>query len=96
MTFKEYYVKYLALHKNPINRRLHILGNILTLLYILWAITNHYWLALIMAPFIIYPFAWSGHLFFEKNRPAAWTDPVRAKLCVWLMIYHTITGRIPW
>ena len=96
MTFKEYYVKYLTLHKNPINRRLHFLGNILTLLYILWVVYNQYWLAIIAAPFIIYPFAWSGHLFFEKNEPAAWSNPLRAKLSDWLMIYHILTGRIPW
>tara|TARA_R100000315_G_C5101407_1_gene58136 strand:+ start:246 stop:536 length:291 start_codon:yes stop_codon:yes gene_type:complete len=96
MTFKEYYVKYLTLHRNKHNRRLHVVGNLTTLIFVLWAIYNHNWIALLLAPFIIYPFAWAGHLFFEKNKPAAWTDPIRAKLSDWLMIWHIITGRIPW
>jgi len=49
---------------------------------------------LIFAPFIIYPFAWSGHYIFEKNSPAAFRDPAKAKIADWLMFKDILFGRI--
>jgi hypothetical protein len=90
ITFKEYYDYYITLHKNPINRFLHVVGNVLTLIYIFHCIYYSKFILLIFAPFIVYPFAWSGHFFFEKNKPAAWSKPVWAKACDWVMIWNMI------
>jgi len=49
---------------------------------------------LFAAPFIIYPFAWSGHYFFEKNKPAAFSNPIKAKICDWIMFKDIIIGRL--
>ena len=94
MSFKEYYNHYLTLHQNKWNRRLHLLGNIATLTFIAWCLlsSNVYFLA--ASPFIVYPFAWSGHLFFEKNKPAAWSKPLWAKICDWVMIKDIFVGKI--
>jgi len=92
MKFKDYYAYYLTLHQNKWCRRLHIIGNVTTILFIMMACGIKYWLLLLIAPFIIYPFAWSGHFLFEKNKPAAWTNPLKAKLCDWKMM----RGRIEW
>jgi len=51
-------------------------------------------LFLIAAPFIVYPFAWSGHFLFEKNEPAAFKDPVKAKICDWIMFKDIILGKV--
>ena len=93
MKLKKYYEYYLSLHQNVWCRRLHFLGQIVTILFIAYGITNNLWL-LLGAPFIIYPFAWSGHYFFEKNEPAAFRDPVKAKICDWLMFKDILLGRI--
>ena len=45
-------------------------------------------------PFIIYPFAWSGHYFFENNKPAAFTNPLYAKISDWIMFKDIITGKL--
>ena len=90
MTFKQYYDYYLTLHSNPVNRMLHVVGNILTLVYVFSCIYFSNFFLLIFAPAIIYPFAWSGHLFFEKNKPAAWSKPIWAKVCDWVMIWNMI------
>ena len=50
--------------------------------------------AYVLLPFIVYPFAWSGHFFFEKNKPAAFSDPVKAKLCDWIMFKDMILGKL--
>ena len=49
---------------------------------------------LLLLQFIVYPFAWSGHFFFEKNKPAAFKHPIKAKICDWLMLFDIIRGKI--
>ena len=94
MSFQEYYEYYLTLHQNRWNRLLHIIGQLTTIAYIAYVIFCGHLFFLLLAPFIIYPFAWSGHLFFEKNKPAAWSHPIWAKACDWLMLRDILLGRI--
>jgi hypothetical protein len=96
MTFKEYYSYYLNLHQTPACRRLHVLGNLFTIIYMVFCVLNNFWAALLVTPFIVYPFAWIGHIFFEKNKPAAWTHPLWAKACDWLMIRDILLRKIKW
>lgn len=91
---KEYYQYYLTLHTNPNCRRLHVLGQFATISYIVFSFMTHP-ILLIGAPFVVYPFAWSGHYFFEKNKPAAFSDPIKAKICDWIMLKDILTGKIP-
>lgn len=90
----EYYQYYLTLHTNRICRRLHFLGQISTILYIVCCFLFLHPAMLIFAPFIVYPFAWSGHYFFEKNKPAAFSDPIKAKISDWIMFKDILLGRI--
>tara|TARA_Y100000310_G_scaffold213085_1_gene213992 strand:+ start:4761 stop:5075 length:315 start_codon:yes stop_codon:yes gene_type:complete len=102
MKFKEYYKHYLKLHRNKWCRRCHILGQLATVLFIAWAITSQRWIMLLFAPFVVYPLAWCGHLFFEKNKPAAFTkvDGSRLKALLWakaadcMMMLDILRGRI--
>jgi hypothetical protein len=89
----EYYQYYLTLHQNRWNRRLHALGQICTIVFVMWCLNNSL-LFLLLAPFVVYPFAWTGHIVFEKNKPAAWSKPLFAKLCDWIMLKDMITGRL--
>ena len=91
---EEYYKHYLSLHQNRWCRRLHFLGQTTTIAYVLACITAKTYLLLLFFPFVIYPFAWSGHFFFEKNRPAAWRNPLMAKVCDWIMFKDILIGRI--
>lgn len=101
MTFTEYYQHYLSLHRNKWCRRLHVAGQLFTILLVvvtlISAVTISPWslLMLVFAPFVVYPFAWSGHFFFEHNKPAAFKNPVWAKACDWVMMYEMLRGRIP-
>jgi hypothetical protein len=96
MTFKKYYEYYLTLHQNKTNRRLHIVGQCVTLLTLVGAILLKSWLLLLLTPVVIYPFAWTGHLFFEKNSPAAWSKPLWAKACDWVMLKDVLTRKLEW
>jgi hypothetical protein len=100
MNIKEYYGYYLTLHKDLNCRRLHFIGQLFTIAYVtlcvlgslLW--TPFFIAAFLFAPFVVYPFAWAGHFLFEKNQPAAFTNPIKAKICDWIMFYDIIRGRV--
>jgi|TARA_R110000824_G_scaffold379092_1_gene570922 hypothetical protein len=96
MTFKEYYEYYLTIHQNKWCRRLHIVGQAATVAFVVGAVYHQLWAALIAAPFVVYPFAWTGHFVFEKNMPAAFTHPLWAKASDWVMLKDILTGKIEW
>ena len=95
MTFSEYYEHYLTLHQNKWTRRLHALGQLATVVFVVSCAALSLWPALIATPFIVYPFAWTGHYMFEKNKPAAFKRPLWAKACDWIMLKDMIIGKIP-
>jgi hypothetical protein len=95
MNMKEYYEMYLTLHTNKVCRRLHVLGQFMTILWIVSCFYFGYYWFLILTPLVVYPFAWSGHYFFEKNQPAAFKDPVKAKISDWMMLWDILKGKIP-
>jgi hypothetical protein len=92
---KEYYKMYLSLHQNKICRRLHVFGQFMTIAWVVGCLYFEYYWFLILTPLVVYPFAWSGHYFFEKNQPAAFKDPVKAKISDWMMLFDIIRGKIP-
>ncbi len=97
--FNEYYQYYLTLHQKRATKIFHIIGNLATLVYIavivkLLFFNKFFIFGLLLSPFIVYPFAWYSHLFIEKNKPAAWSNPLWAKLCDWRMIYEVFIGKI--
>lgn len=94
MTFKQYYQYYLTLHQNKTCRRLHVLGQVATIALAIYVFYNMYWYLIPIIPFVVYPFAWSGHFFFEKNKPAAFSKPLWAKACDWVMLKDILTGKL--
>ena len=95
LTFKGYYDHYLTLHQNKWNRRLHVVVQIATICFVLACFNFKLWLLLLATPLVVYPFAWTGHYVFEKNKPAAFKNPLWAKACDWVMLKDIIIGKIP-
>ena len=93
MTISKYYKYYLTLHEHPKCKLLHFIGQVVTLLFMATILYNSYWYLIIIVQFVIYPFAWSGHYFFEKNKPAAFNEPIKAKISDWIMFKDIILGR---
>jgi len=94
MNLREYYEHYLTLHKDPRCRRMHFVGQLATIFFAIFVLHGAYWYFLPAIPFVVYPFAWTGHILFEKNTPAAFRDPLKAKLSDWLMFRDILLGRI--
>jgi hypothetical protein len=94
-SFREFYPFYLNEHRNQTCRRLHFVGSSLALLCLvaLIATRNPWWL---LAGLICgYGFAWVGHFFFEKNRPATFKYPLWSFMGDWVMYAQTWARRIP-
>tara|TARA_R110002153_G_scaffold40235_10_gene115223 strand:+ start:733 stop:981 length:249 start_codon:yes stop_codon:yes gene_type:complete len=80
---------------------MHFLGQWTTIYFTYFVIVNSYWLLAPLIPFIIYPFAWTGHLYFEKNKPLAWEgrkdggkSTIKAKICDWIMFKDIMIGKL--
>ena len=94
-SFAEFYPYYLSEHQNRTCRMLHVLGSTLVLLELAALLTQQisgfWWLIL---PLTGYGFAWVGHFFFERNRPATFTYPLWSLMGDWVMFAQIITGRL--
>ena len=93
-TFGDFNHFYLKEHSNRICRRLHFIGSTLVLGVVFWAVFsgNAWWL--LLAPVIGYGFAWVGHFFFEKNRPATFTYPLYSFIGDWVMWKDILLGKV--
>ena len=92
-SFREFYPFYLEEHSNRTSRRLHFIGSCGVLaLPATTAVTGNAWWAL-GALFCGYGFAWVGHFFFEKNRPATFKYPLWSLMGDFRLFFETVSGR---
>jgi hypothetical protein len=97
MTFDDYYYDvYLPKHRKPMTKLCHMLGVAATLAWIVYFFfVGPLWL-LLLSPFVVYPFAWGSHLIFEGNKPAAFKNPVWAKMADLRMCKDLLMGDLSW
>ncbi len=93
-SFKAFYPYYLKEHRNVTCRRLHFIGSTLVLAVIFIALIKQQYSLLWLLPVIGYGFAWIGHFFFEKNRPATFKHPLYSLLGDWVMFKDILIGKI--
>jgi hypothetical protein len=93
-SFSAFYPFYLSEHRNRTCRRLHFVGTTLGLACLVLAVATGRWWLLVLGLVIGYAFAWAGHLFFEKNRPATFRYPLYSFVGDWAMWRDMLTGRI--
>ena len=94
-SFREFYPFYLAEHANRTSRRLHFVGSCGALALAVTAAGQRDARWLLAALVCGYGFAWVGHFFFEKNRPATFRHPLYSFAGDWVMFKDILIGRIP-
>jgi hypothetical protein len=94
--FRDFYPFYLSEHRDPRSRRLHVIGTALVILTLLGALLTERYVWLWMLPVLGYGFAWVGHFFFEKNRPATFRHPLYSLAGDFVMFRDVLIGRIRW
>ena len=91
-SFSAFYPYYIHEHSNRTCRRIHVVGSALVIAAaVLGVVVNAWWFAAM--PVIGYGFAWVGHFFFEKNRPATFQYPLWSLMGDWRMFFETVTGQ---
>ena len=93
-SFAEFYPYYLSEHQNFTCRRLHFLGSTIALVCLVQAVYLQSLVPLGVALVSGYAFAWVGHFFFEKNKPATFKHPVYSFMGDWLMFWQILFGKI--
>jgi hypothetical protein len=93
-TFWSFYPYYLTEHSDNTNRALHFIGTLLLLVALVTGIVTGKWWFFALVPILGYGFAWVGHYFIEKNKPATFTYPLYSLASDFVMFWHTITGQI--
>jgi len=73
---------------------MHYVGTSLVIGLIALSITQQNPLLLWFLPLAGYSWAWAGHAFFEKNKPATFTYPLWSLMGDFHMFWLAITGQI--
>ena len=93
-SFAEFYPYYLSEHSNRTCRRLHFLGSTAGLVCGVTGIVRGRPGMIPLGLAIGYGFAWVGHFFFEKNKPATFQHPLYSFIGDWVMWKDILTRRI--
>jgi hypothetical protein len=94
-SFRDFYPYYLGEHANRTCRRLHFVGSLGVIALLALAVASGNGWYLLGALFCGYGFAWIGHFFFEKNRPATFRHPFYSFVGDWVMFKDMLTRKIP-
>ena len=92
-SLKEFYPFYLSEHQDSTCRRLHFIGTGLVILSFLTFLVSFNWVYLAIIPFLGYGFAWVGHFFYEKNKPATFQYPGYSLASDFLMFWDLLRGK---
>jgi hypothetical protein len=92
-SFEEFYPFYLFQHSNNVNRLLHYIGTTLVIILALYFLITLNFKFLLSMPIAGYGFAWIGHFFFEKNKPATFKYPFFSLAGDFVMYYDFLTNQ---
>jgi hypothetical protein len=93
-TYKEFYEFYLKQHSHKTCRLLHVIGTTIVFALIITAFYHNNFKLLWYVPVSGYGFAWVGHFFFEKNKPATFKYPLWSLKSDFKMYFDILQGKI--
>ena len=73
-----------------------MIGTGLSIALVVSSVALHDWRLGLAAGVCGYAFAWIGHFFFEKNRPATFTYPLWSLMGDFRLFWETVTARRRW
>jgi hypothetical protein len=93
-SFKEFYPYYLSEHSKPGTKLLHFIGSWCGLVCLgELTLTGNFWW--VPTGFLLgYGFAWTGHFFIEKNKPATFQYPLYSFMGDWMMFSQLISRKL--
>jgi len=92
-SLKEFYPYYLTEHQNGTCRKLHFTGTALVFLILGWGLFTGNYPFLWLIPVVGYGFAWVGHFFYEKNKPATFKYPLYSLASDFILFFDLLRGK---
>lgn len=92
-SLKEFYPYYLSEHQNYTCRVLHFVGTGLLFAILFSALFTKKYEWLLAIPVVGYGFAWVGHFFFEKNKPATFKYPLFSLASDFILFFDLLRGK---
>lgn len=92
-SLREFYQYYLTEHQHPVCRLLHFVGTALVFISFIAFLITLNWIYLAIIPILGYGFAWIGHFFFEKNKPATFKYPGYSLASDFIMFFDILKGK---
>ncbi len=92
-SFGEFYKYYLTEHQNKTSRKLHFVGTFLVFVLVIVAIFQGWGWRWILVPVVGYGFAWVGHAFFERNKPATFKYPLWSLISDFKLFFEILIGK---
>jgi len=89
---KEFYPYYLKEHQNTTSRVLHFIGTAFVFIILGIAIYKQKYMLILWIPVVGYGFAWVGHFFFEKNKPATFKHPFLSLASDFRLFFELLMG----
>ena len=94
-SFSTFWPFYCREHSKPLTRRLHLIGSLLgpfaaAAAFLATRSAHALWLWAACG----YAFAWAGHFFVEKNRPATFRYPFYSLAADYVMVWKMLTGKM--
>ena len=93
-SFNQFYPFYLSEHSKRETKIMHVCGSLLVIALLIYSIITKDWQKLYYTPILGYGFAWIGHFYFEKNKPATFKYPLYSFIGDWIMLKDILTGKI--
>ena len=93
-SFKEFYPFYLSEHSKTPTKILHMIGSLGVIFIFFYSLITQNWNLLYYMPLCGYGFAWTGHFFFEKNKPATFKFPLYSFIGDWIMLKDILIGKV--
>ena len=93
-SFKEFYPFYLSEHSKSSTKILHVIGSLGVIFMFFYSFFTSNFRILYYMPLCGYGFAWIGHFFFEKNKPATFKFPLYSFIGDWIMLKDILIGKV--
>ena len=91
--FEEFYPYYLKEHRKLGTRVLHFIGTSLFFLFVGITIYERDYIFILPTIVTPYAFAWVGHFFIEKNKPATFQYPGMSLRGDFKLYFQILTGK---
>ncbi len=93
-SFEEFWPFYLSQHADGICRALHVVGTTAGVAFLILCLVSANFALIPLSLVPGYGLAWVGHFVFEKNRPAAFGNPIWSLFGDFKMLRLVYTGQI--